>query len=84
MDRGEVRTVPAIRMPAEPGAKSKIVAALLCWFLGVFGVHRFYVGKWKTGLLQVFTLGGLFLWAFIDFIMILTGSFKDKAGQALS
>jgi TM2 domain-containing membrane protein YozV len=35
----------------------------LCWilltFLGVFGVHRFYMGKWVTGLLYLVS-GGLF------------------------
>ena len=36
------------------------VAWLLLTFLGVFGVHRFYQGKWITGLLYLCT-GGLFL-----------------------
>jgi hypothetical protein len=35
------------------------VALLLCLFLGVFGVHRFYEGDTKTGLVFLFT-GGLF------------------------
>jgi TM2 domain-containing membrane protein YozV len=33
---------------------------ILLTFLGVFGIHRFYMGKWVTGLLWLFT-GGLFL-----------------------
>lgn len=33
---------------------------LLLTFLGVFGVHRFYMGKWLSGLLWLAT-GGLFL-----------------------
>lgn len=64
--------------------KSKVVAALLCFFLGGLGVHRFYVGKIGTGVIQLFTLGGLGVWALIDFIMILLGSFKDKNGNALA
>jgi hypothetical protein len=63
--------------------KSRLAAALLCWFLGVFGVHRFYTGKIGTGILMIFTLGGLGIWALIDFIMILVGSFKDKEGLPL-
>lgn len=58
--------------------KSRLGAALLCWFLGVFGAHRFYTGKIGTAVLMIFTLGGLGIWTLIDFIMILVGSFKDK------
>lgn len=36
------------------------IAWLLQTFLGVFGIHRFYLGKWLTGLLWLLT-GGLFL-----------------------
>lgn len=36
------------------------VAWLLLTFLGIFGIHRFYLGKWVTGLIYLFT-GGLFL-----------------------
>jgi len=63
--------------------KSKVTAALLCFFLGAIGVHRFYVGKVGTGVAQIFTLGGLGIWALIDFIMILTGSFTDANGKKL-
>lgn len=64
--------------------KKKVTAALLCAFLGGLGVHRFYVGKVGTGILQLLTLGGLGIWALIDFIMILVGSFKDKEGRELA
>jgi len=60
-----------------------VPAALLCFFLGGLGVHRFYVGKIGTGILMIFTLGGLGIWVIIDFVMILTGSFKDKEGKDL-
>lgn len=36
------------------------LAWLLLTFLGVFGVHRFYMGKWITGIIYLCT-GGLFL-----------------------
>lgn len=32
-------------------AKSKMVALLLCIFLGGLGIHRFYVGKIGTGII---------------------------------
>ncbi len=83
---------PVVQMPPKPtvdefgnpvSPKSRLAAALLAWFLGVLGIHRFYVGKVGTGILMLITLGGLGIWALIDFIVILVGSFKDKEGRRL-
>jgi TM2 domain-containing membrane protein YozV len=63
--------------------KGFVPALLLCFFFGVLGVHRFYVGKVGTGILQLLTLGGLGIWALIDFIMIVVGSFTDKQGRPI-
>ena len=60
--------------------KGFVPTVLLCFFLGAFGVHRFYTGKIGTGILMLLTLGGLGIWALIDFIIIVCGSFKDKNG----
>ena len=61
--------------------KSRFVALLLCWFLGTFGAHRFYVGKIGTGIFMILTLGGLGIWSLIDLVIILVGSFRDKEGN---
>ena len=64
--------------------KSWLAALLLSIFLGGIGVHRFFVGKVGTGLLQLVTLGGLGIWTLIDIIMIATKQFKDKDGRVVS
>ncbi|GAB4166791.1 MAG: NINE protein [Geothermobacteraceae bacterium] len=43
-----------------PGPFNYNVAWILLTFLGVFGIHRFYLGKWLSGLIWLLT-GGLFL-----------------------
>ncbi len=64
--------------------KRILPAFLLCFFLGSLGVHRFYVGKVGTGILQLVTLGGLGIWVLIDLIMLALGSFTDKQGNKLT
>lgn len=64
--------------------KSKLVAALLCFFLGGLGVHRFYLGYTTLGIVQLLTCGGCGIWALIDFIQILLGNLKDSEGQDLA
>jgi len=39
------------------GPKDYSLAWILLTFLGVFGIHRFYLGKWGTGILYLLTLG---------------------------
>ena len=63
--------------------KRILPAFLLCFFLGVLGAHRFYVGKIGTGVLQLLTVGGLGIWALVDLIMIACGAFKDKQGRPI-
>lgn len=100
------------------GDKSKIVAALLAFFLGGFGVHDFYLGNKRNGIIKLLgtilgivlmvagfaaaatattTTGlaalpvlvligwlillGVSIWAFVDFIRILTGSYEPVDGS---
>lgn len=64
-------------------AKSKGIVAVLCFFFGCIGVHRFYTRKIGTGILWLLTLGFLGVGTLVDFIMILCGSFKDKNGAVI-
>lgn len=63
--------------------KSRMAALLLCVFIGIFGIHRFYVGKIGTGLLFFFTFSLLGFGYIYDIIMIATGYFKDANGLYL-
>jgi TM2 domain-containing membrane protein YozV len=64
-------------------SKSWLATVLLCFFLGYLGIHRFYVGKTGTGILQLITGGGCGIWALIDFIIICIGSFTDGEGKTI-
>lgn len=63
--------------------KDWLTTLLLCLFLGGIGAHRFYVGKTGSGVAQLFTMGGCGIWALVDLVMIITGSFTDVNGQPL-
>lgn len=63
--------------------KSPRTALFLCVLLGAIGAHRFYVGKFTSGLLNLCTGGFLGLWVLIDLIVIIRSQFKDKQGHPL-
>jgi TM2 domain-containing membrane protein YozV len=66
--------------PAGAG-KSQLVALLLALFVGVLGIHRFYLGYTGIGIIQLITLGGFGIWSLIDLILIITGDLKPKNGD---
>ena len=63
--------------------KQKIVAGLLGIFLGSLGIHQFYLGDTKKGVIRIVVsvvtcgIGGI--WGFIEGIMILTGNINTDA-----
>lgn len=63
--------------------KSKVIALVLCIFTGIFGGHRFYVGKFGSGVLYFLTNGLFIIGWVIDLIQIITGTFKDSKGLPL-
>jgi TM2 domain-containing membrane protein YozV len=71
------------KYPAGYEPKRQMTAILFWAFLGLLGGHRFYVGKIKTGILMLITLGGLGIWWIIDLFVILAGGLRDKNGYEL-
>lgn len=63
--------------------KNYLATVLLAWFLGQFGIHRFYTGHIGIGIAQFLTLGGCGIWQLIDFICLCFGNYKDANGQDL-
>lgn len=57
--------------------RERMIALLLCLFLGYLGVHRFYVGKIGTGIIWLLTFGCFGIGVLVDIITIATGSFHD-------
>lgn len=63
------------------GRKSYNVSWVLLTFLGIFGIHRFYLGKWLTGLLWLLTGGLLLLGVLYDY-WTLNGQVDEVNGGA--
>lgn len=61
--------------------KSQTVAFILCFILGILGIHRFYLGHIGLGVLYLLTFGLCGIGALVDLILILTGSLKPKDGE---
>jgi len=57
------KALDSIAESERPKAKSKIIAAILAFLLGIFGVHSYYLGRYKLGLIvlgiSLFSIGGL-------------------------
>lgn len=69
--------------------KSRVTAFLLATFLGMFGAHRFYLGRTGTAVFQLIltlTLVGAIVssvWVLIDWIRLIIGTFEDADGNTL-
>ena len=64
--------------------KSKLIAILLCFFLGSLGIHRFYLGYTLIGVIQLLTFGGFLILVIVDLIRLTIGSLKDYEDNDLA
>ena len=74
---------PARPAPVAVSPRSRSVALVIGLLLGIFGGHRFYAGKVRSGVLQLCTLGGLGLWWLYDMILLAAGEFSDIEGRRI-
>jgi hypothetical protein len=68
---------------AQPSTRSWIVALVLCILLGYLGVHRFYAGKYGTGIIWLFTAGGFVIGWIVDIVLLAMRRFADGEGRAI-
>jgi hypothetical protein len=66
-----------------PAGKDWLTTLLLWFFVGYFGVHRFYTGNILVGILQLITFCGCGIWWIIDLILIVNNSYRDGEGRPL-
>lgn len=74
--------MPNTPVEGQKPVQQKTMMALVCFFIGGFGIHRMLMG-YSNWWLMIITLGGLGIWTLIDFIRILTGDMKMADGRPL-
>lgn len=74
-------TTSTSQQPIKRG--SQTVAFVLCLLVGVFGIHRFYLGHIGMGILYLLTAGLCGIGWLVDIIMICTGDLKPRNGDYL-
>jgi len=92
-----------VKLARDISPKSRVATTLFalpfCMPLGMFGAHRFYLGKIRTAVAMLlltivgfatcwFVVGiplliGVWIWALVDFIYAVSGNMKDKEGRLI-
>ena len=61
--------------------KPKATAFLLCLLFGWLGIHRYYLGRYKSGILYTLTFGFFFIGVLVDLYLIATNEMTDSKGR---
>lgn len=75
---------PVAEAQAGYSPASYTVTLVLALLFGIFGGHRFYTGHIASGVIQLLTGGGMYVWWLIDIFSIVSGSFTDSNGRPLN
>jgi hypothetical protein len=74
---------PAKEIPWVFSDREWLIALVISGLLGVLGIDRFYLGYTGIGIAKLLTIGGLGIWALIDFVLIAVRKVPDANGRPL-
>ena len=81
--RGTSGQFMAREVPGLFSDKEWLTTVLLSFFVGWFGIDRFYLGYVGLGVLKLISFGGFGIWYIIDLILLVTGRMTDSKGLPL-
>ena len=73
----------AAELPGVFSDKDWLATLLISFFVGWFGIDRFYLGYTGLGILKLITFGGCGIWYLVDLILIAMGRLDDSQGRPL-
>jgi hypothetical protein len=73
----------ASELPGVFSDKDWLATLLISFFVGWFGIDRFYLGYTGLGILKLITFGGCGIWYTVDLILIAMGKLDDSQGRPL-